>query len=212
MGVWGETGRYSLIYQSIRKTLNYYKHLLKAPKNVLVSAALKEQKLLKLPWFKNIAPLLKLDEIFHLDHVSAHRIFNKGIKYNPENEVNNVPARYRPVLDQLQELQKSQPMSSKFFRTRTIEKILNNHFVECWEYKTSQSPKLSFCHLHKHKFAREAYLNGIKGFSRRYNTTQLRISVYDLEIERGRYKNAPRDERICTRCKTSMYGCTNNRG
>ena len=133
VGVWGETGRYPLIYQSIRQTLNYYKHLLKAPKNSLVSAALKEHKLLKLPWFKNIEPLLKLDEIFHLDHVSAHRTFKKPIKYNPENKLNNVPARYKPVLDQLQELQKSQPMSSKFFRTRTIEKILNNHFVECWE-------------------------------------------------------------------------------
>ena len=204
VGVWGETGRYPLIYQSIRQTLNYYKHLLKAPKNSLVSAALKEQKLLKLPWFKNIEPLLKLDEIFHLDHVSAHRTFKKPIKYNPKNELNNVPARYKPVLDQVQELQKSQPMSSNFFRTRTIEKILNNHFVECWEYEKSQSPKLSFYHLHKQKFAREAYLNDTKGFSRRYNTTQLRISAHDLEIERGRYANVPRDERICTWCNTSM--------
>ena len=41
VGVWGETGRYPLIYQSIRQTLNYY--LLKAPKNSLVySAAFKE--------------------------------------------------------------------------------------------------------------------------------------------------------------------------
>ena len=120
VGVWGETGRYPLIYQSIRQTLNYYKHLLKAPKNSLVSAALKEQKF----W-------------------TSYRSFKK-----------------------------SQPMSSKFFRTRTIEKILNNHFVECWEYEKSQSPKISFYHLHKHKFAREAYLNDTKGFSRRYNTTK----------------------------------------
>ena len=107
-------------------------------------------------------------------------------------------------MDQLQELQKSKPMSSKFFRARTIEKILNNHFVKCWEYEKSQSPKLSFYHLNKHKFAREAYLNDTKGFSRRYNTTQLKISAHDLEIERGRYTNAPRDERICTWCNTSM--------
>ena len=66
------------------------------------------------------------------------------------------------------------------------------------------SLKLSFYHLHKHKFAREAYLNDTKGFSRRYNTTQLRISAHDLEIERGRYANVPRDERICTWCNTSM--------
>ena len=60
VGVWGETGRYPLVYQSIRQTLNCYKHLLKVPKNALVSAALKGQKLLKLLWFKNIEPLLNV--------------------------------------------------------------------------------------------------------------------------------------------------------
>ena len=50
VGVWGETGRYPIIYQAIRLTLNYYKQLLKAPKNSFVYAALKEQKKLKLPW------------------------------------------------------------------------------------------------------------------------------------------------------------------
>ena len=117
VGVWGGTGRFPLIYQSILQTLNYYKHLLKAPNYSLVSAALKEQKLLKLPWFKNIEPLLKLDEIFQLGHVSVHRVFKKAIKYKPENVLNNIPARYKPVLDQLQEFQNSQPMSSKFIRT-----------------------------------------------------------------------------------------------
>ena len=81
---WGETGRYPLIYQSIRQTLNYYKHLLKAPKHSLVNAALKEQNLLKFPWFKNIEPLLKLDEIFHLDHVSAHRILKNQSNTTPK--------------------------------------------------------------------------------------------------------------------------------
>ena len=73
IGVWGETGRYPLIYQSIRLTLNYYKRLLNIPKNSFVFAALKEQKSLKLPWFKNIESLLKLDEIYNLDHVTAFR-------------------------------------------------------------------------------------------------------------------------------------------
>ena len=157
VGVWGETGRYPLIYQSIRQTLNYYKHLLKAPKNSLVSAALKEQKLLKLPWFKNIEPLLKLDEIFHLDHVSAHRTFKKK-RLNTTPKMNLITfqletSQFWTSYRSFKNLSQCQ-LSSKFFRTRTIEKILNNHFVECWEYEKSQSPKLSFYHLHKHKFAR----------------------------------------------------------
>ena len=42
------------------------------------------------------------------------------------------------------------------------------------------------------------------GFSRRYRTTQFRISAHDLQIERGRYINLPRDERVCTWCKTTL--------
>ena len=42
------------------------------------------------------------------------------------------------------------------------------------------------------------------GFSRRSDTTKLRISAHDLEVERGRYKNLPRESRTCHWCKTSM--------
>ena len=30
-----------------------------------------------LPWYKNIKPLLKLDGIYSLDHVTAHRMMRK---------------------------------------------------------------------------------------------------------------------------------------
>ena len=73
VGLWGESGRYPLIYQSIRLTLNYYKRLLKSPPATFIHAALKEQQLLNLPWYRNIEPLIKMDEIYHLDHVTAHK-------------------------------------------------------------------------------------------------------------------------------------------
>ena len=44
IGIWDETGRYPLIYQSIRLTLNYYNRLLQVPKKSYVYAALQEQK------------------------------------------------------------------------------------------------------------------------------------------------------------------------
>ena len=47
-------------------------------------------------------------------------------------------------------------------------------------------------------------MNDTKGFSRRYSTTQLRISAHGLEIERGRYAEIPRESRFCNWCKTSM--------
>ena len=51
-----------------------------APSNSFITAALKEQKKLKLPWYKNLESLLKMDEIYNLDHVTAHRIMNRSNK------------------------------------------------------------------------------------------------------------------------------------
>ena len=66
IGVWGESGRNPLIYQSIRLTLNYFQRILSANPDSLVLAALREQKSMKLPWYNNIKPLLKVDEIYSL--------------------------------------------------------------------------------------------------------------------------------------------------
>ena len=76
IGVWGESGRYPLIYQCIRLSINYYNRLTKLDSASFVFAALQEQKRLNLSWYKNIRSLLKLDEIYFKDHVTAHRIMN----------------------------------------------------------------------------------------------------------------------------------------
>ena len=78
VGAWGESGRYPLIYQSVQLTLNFYKRLLKSSpnNNTFVYAALKEQQLLNLPWYRKIEPLLKFDEMYHLDHVTAYKMTN----------------------------------------------------------------------------------------------------------------------------------------
>jgi hypothetical protein len=39
-----------------------------------LAAALREQKSMKLPWYMNIKPLLKLNNLYSLDHVSAFKI------------------------------------------------------------------------------------------------------------------------------------------
>ena len=171
------------------------------PKNTFVHAALKEQRKLKLPWFKNIQPLLKLDEIYHLDHVSAHRIINesRSNKLHTDKIASN---RFCTV--DFSNLTKAKPLPSEKFRVQNIFNILTDHFVQCWEHEKSNSSKLSFYHTHKSKFARETYLDEIRGFSRRYSMTQIRISSHNLEIERGRYTETPKELRICNWCNISM--------
>ena len=190
VGVWGESGRYPLIYQAIRLTLNYFKRLSNLTDGTFIKAALYEQKTLNLPWFKNIEPLLKLDEIFHQDHVTAFRTLkNKQTSIRTTNS--NV-------------MQTIKPLPSRKFRVQNIIKSLTDHFIECWEHEKSSSSKLSFYNVCKKKFAKEPYLDVSKGFSRRYNTTKIRISSHDLEIECGRYNKITREARICTWCNMTM--------
>ena len=56
----------------------------------------------------------------------------------------------------------------------------------------------------KQKVAREPYLDCLNDFLRRYSTTQLKINAHYLNIEKGRYSNTPRDQRVCHWCNTSM--------
>ena len=193
VGVWGETGRILLIYQSIRLTLNYFKRLnTKSKSNSFVAAALKEQKSLNLPWYRYIKPLLELDEIYKLDQVTAHRILNT----NSANKAAHNPVSDRKVLkdslkNQSNVSQSIKPLYSKKYRIPKIIEALTNQFKKCWQYQKSTSSKLSFYHSIKHTFNREPYLYLCKGFSRRYSTTKLRISAHDLHIEKGRYSNTP---------------------
>ena len=96
------------------------------------------------------------------------------------------------------------PKKSKKFRVNVIMEALRNNFESNWIHVKSHSSKLSYYHSIKKKFNREIYLDLVKGFSRRLSTTRLRISAHDYNIERGRYKNIPRENRICDWCKTSM--------
>jgi exonuclease III len=194
IGVWGESGRFPIIYQCIRLSLNYYTRLNKLEDNSFIRAALHEQKLLNLSWYKNIESLLKLDSIYFEDHVTAHRILNHKSCARVTHS--------HPLPRSLKDLKCDVPLPSRQYRVNQISDVLLNHFKACWEHEKSISPKLSYYHSIKKRFARESYLDLAQKFPHRYSTTKLRISSHDLEIEKGRYQNVSRDQRICSWCNT----------
>ena len=71
--------------------------------------------------------------------------------------------------------------------------------------KKKSSVKLSL-HYNKIKdiFCKEQYLDYIKNATNRHNTTKLRISAHDLEIEKGRYKKTLRKDRTCKWCLLTL--------
>ena len=187
------------MFQSVRLSLNYLKRLENMRGNSFVAAALNEQKKLNLPWYAKLKPLLEIDEIFSQNHVSAFQTLNPKSKiFCPSTNiaVNNSSLNNNTI--------NLHPMKSRKFRTWKIVDSLKNWFTVQWEKHKSTSPKLSYYHSIKSVFKKEPYLDQCMGFSRRYCTTQLRISAHDLQIERGRYVNMPRNERICTWCKTTL--------
>ena len=199
IGVWGESGRAPLVFQSVRLSLNYLKRLENMRGTSFVAAALNEQKKLNLPWYAKLKPLLEIDEIFSQNHVSAFQTLNPKSKiFCPSTNiaVNNSSLNNNTI--------NLHPMKSRKFRTLKIVDSLKNWFTVQWEKHKSTSPKLSYYNSIKSVFKKEPYLDQCMGFSRRYCTTQLRISAHDLQIERGRYVNMPRNERICTWCKTTL--------
>ena len=54
----------------------------------------------------------------------------------------------------------------------------------------------------KHEFGFENYLDFTVESKFRIALSRFRISSHDLFIERGRYKNLPRNERICKFCNS----------
>ena len=138
VGVWGETGRFPLIYQSIRFTLNYFKRIKQLDPSSFVAAALREQKSLKLSWFNNVTQFMKLDEIYSLDHVTAYRLIQR--KPHKHSTTSNKTISSNILSNTLP----AKPLKSRKFRTYDVVNQLTTHFTQCWENCKSMSPKLAY--------------------------------------------------------------------
>ena len=214
IGTWGESGRYPLIYQSIKLTLNYYQRLDNLPSGSFVHAALQEQKSLNLKWYKNIESLMKIDKIYNQDHVAAFNTKSSDLNKNKPRQttsstslgspINPLPSSSKSLLKQLSKLRLARPLPSKQFRPNHILKHIREHFKSCWDYEKSTSSKLSYYHSIKLTFTKEPYLDNLNNPVHRYRMTKLRISAHDFEIEKGRYSHIPREKRACKWCLLTL--------
>ena len=209
IGMWGDTGRYPLIYQAIKLTLDYYKRLQNLQNNSLVFAALKEQKSMNLSWYRTIKGLLEVDEIYHKNHVEAFRVLSSVKAETPEgtyeNSKNSRKFNGQSPDESAQRSISLVPQKSEKFRPFHILKRCKEHFVNCWKLAKESSPKLNlFYSKIKSEFKEEPYLTFVNNATNKYRMCRLRISAHDLEIETGRYKQIARDKRICMWCNISM--------
>ena len=71
-----------------------------------------------------------------------------------------------------------------------------------WLEEIHKMPKLRSYVLFKTNFAQENYLSLIQGRVKRSLLALLRLGTLPLEIEVGRYRGIPLEERLCQICKT----------
>ena len=86
------------------------------------------------------------------------------------------------------------------FKT-SCKSALKLHYIKSWEIsrQLQNGGKLQTYITFKQNFGLENHLLLIP-FEQRKNITKLRTSSHRLEIECGRYKSIPRQERICRKC------------
>lgn len=206
--IWGESGRYPLIYECINLTLKYVQRLDKLNDNSLVKLAFIEQRNQKLDWYRGIEPILRVDPRFSSDHVTAHSLHRNK---NPQksSSVVNTTKSSKPTKEDFMyhngfkkriPPQSIKPHESKQFTPHVIMKSLKNKFKEFWHENINTSSKLDFYKLVKTEFGKEKYLDTVQNYTDRTSLTQLRISAHRLEIELGRRNGIPRPNRKCKWC------------
>ena len=88
------------------------------------------------------------------------------------------------------------------FETKTIITKIKENYVEFWKHKMTNSSKLSFLCQFKKEYKLEPYLSLISNPKVRKTFSQFRVSNHKPNIERGRYENIAREQRICKLCQT----------
>ena len=83
------------------------------------------------------------------------------------------------------------------------QRIFDNYY-QSWYSNINNSSRLSMYSRYKHDFLFETYLDTIPDQKFRITLTKFRLSSHNLAIERGRFENISRNDRICRCCNLHM--------
>lgn len=92
-----------------------------------------------------------------------------------------------------------------------LKKTFNKNIQDIYSQKTmtklasfDENSKLYLYSKLKSKFKTEEFLEKVSNFKTRQSITKLRVSDHILEIEQGRYRKIPRNQRICKFCNLNQ--------
>ena len=125
----------------------------------------------------------KKDWIYHVKEI----LNQCGFSYIWRNQFNNIKE------------EKSDSYINRLIFTRMKDIFSQNALAYINKDKNKNCGKMDFLSQIKQTYAFEPYLN-IGNDNHRKAITKLRVSSHKLEIEVGRWKKLPREERICINC------------
>ena len=86
-------------------------------------------------------------------------------------------------------------------------KQLMRNYMPIWENSLLNKPKLRSYMLTKTRISTEDYVTARISQKRRSCFASLRMGVYPLKIETGRWRGKPLSERICEQCDANVIEC-----
>ena len=93
-----------------------------------------------------------------------------------------------------------------------LRKELEKLYVDQWENerqninRKQQKSKLKLYSNIKSSYRRETYIDDVRDVQTRKCITQISLSAHKFPIGQGRYKNIPREQRICNLCCNNLVG------
>ena len=93
-------------------------------------------------------------------------------------------------------------VNQQFYHISFLEikqRILDQYYQSWYSYLNSSQRLASYSRF-KHSFSLEPYLNNITNRKFKIALSKFRLSSHRLEIERSRYRNIPKTDRLCRFC------------
>ncbi len=135
-----------------------------------------------------------------LTYIMLKRDTDQNISYNGANWAHQI----KSILDQhgFTDLWENQFDTEIPFPA--IKQRILDMYHQSWNNDINNSNRLITYCRYKKSFSFETYLNKIPERKHRNALSRFRLSSHKLEIEKGRYTNIPRDERICRLCTQNV--------
>jgi len=153
----------------------------------------------------HITRKVNMVKYFHkLSTMSTDRLLWKVFNFDHMNPINGTWCKdIKSILCDVDLAQVYDDVSgwTKEALTRTITARLQSKFLDTWMKDIDKSSKLEFYRTIKNSIKTELYISC--NFLTRYQRRMLAMSragTLPLEVERGRWRSIPRQERICRHC------------